>query len=144
MLRGLDKFEGRSSLRTWIFRILVNRARTRAVREARSVPFASLEEDDRPAVDPAAFDSDGGWTSAPPRLETDPEGSLLSAELREPCSRRSRAWSPAQRAVITLRDLLAYPRMRCPSCSTSPTSTSGCCCTAHARACARPWRRSWR
>jgi RNA polymerase sigma-70 factor, ECF subfamily len=109
VVRGLDMFEGRSSLRTWIFRILVNRARTRAVREARSVPFASLEEDDRPAVDPAAFDADGGWTSAPPRLETDPEGQLLNAELREHLLAAIDGLVPAQKAVITLRDLLGLP-----------------------------------
>jgi RNA polymerase sigma-70 factor (ECF subfamily) len=83
VVHGLDGFEGRSSLRTWIFRILVNRARTRAVREARSVPFSALETDEAPAVDPAAFAADGRWTSAPPRLDSDPETGLLSAELRE-------------------------------------------------------------
>src|SRR5215210_3649798 len=76
VVRGLDRFEGRSSLRTWIFRILVNRARTRAVGDARSIPFSALEDDDRPVVEPAAFAADGRWTSAPPRLETDPESSL--------------------------------------------------------------------
>jgi RNA polymerase sigma-70 factor, ECF subfamily len=72
VLRGLDAFEGRSSLRTWIFGILVNQARTRAVRDARSLPFSALEEDDGPTVDPSAFGADGRWTSAPPRLDADP------------------------------------------------------------------------
>ena len=109
VVRGLDRFEGRSSLRTWIFSILVNRARTRAVREARSVPFASLEEDDGPAVEPAAFDADGGWTSAPARLDSDPERQLLSAELREHLLEAIDGLVPAQKAVITLRDLLGVP-----------------------------------
>jgi RNA polymerase sigma-70 factor (ECF subfamily) len=106
VIRGLSAFEGRSSLRTWIFRILVNRARTRGVRDARSVPFSALEHDDAPAVEPAAFGADGRWTSAPPRLETDPETSLLSAELREHLLRAIDELPPAQRAVITLRDLV--------------------------------------
>ena len=46
VIKGLDRFEERSSLKTWIFRILVNRARTRAVREARQIPFSSLAGDD--------------------------------------------------------------------------------------------------
>jgi RNA polymerase sigma-70 factor, ECF subfamily len=106
VVRGLDGFEGRSSLRTWIFSILVNRARTRAVRDARSLPFSSLEEDDRPAVEPSAFAADGRWTSAPPRLDGDPETGLLSAELREHLLRAVDALTGDQRAVITLRDLV--------------------------------------
>jgi RNA polymerase sigma-70 factor (ECF subfamily) len=90
VVRGLDGFEGRSTLRTWIFGILVNTARTKAVRDARSLPFSSLETDDRPAVEPSVFGADGRWTSAPPRLDGDPETGLLSR----------------QRAVITLRDLV--------------------------------------
>src|SRR3954467_4171859 len=72
VLQGLARFEGRSSLKTWIFRILTNRARTRGQRERRSVPFTSLEpEGDEPAVDPERFLPQdhplypGGW-SAPP------------------------------------------------------------------------------
>jgi RNA polymerase sigma-70 factor (ECF subfamily) len=53
VVRGLQAFEGRSSLRTWIFSILVNTARTRATRDARSLPFSALEGDAGPAVDPA-------------------------------------------------------------------------------------------
>jgi RNA polymerase sigma-70 factor, ECF subfamily len=98
-------------LRTWIFRILVNRARTRAVREARSVPFSALETDKAPAVDPAAFAADGRWTSAPPRLDSDPETGLLSAELRERLLDAVDSLSHDQRAVITLRDLVGLPAM---------------------------------
>jgi len=109
VIRGLSAFEGRSSLRTWIFRILVNRARTRAVRDARSIPFSALESDDRPTVEPAAFAADGRWISAPPRLDCDPESGLLSAELREHLLDAVDDLSPAQRAVITLRDLVGAP-----------------------------------
>ena len=106
VLRGLDAFEGRSSLRTWIFRILVNQARTRAVRDARTLPFSSLDEDAGPAVEPSAFGADGRWTSAPPRLDGDPESGLLSAELREHLLEAVDSLSHDQRAVITLRDLV--------------------------------------
>ena len=106
VIHGLGAFEGRSSLRTWIFRILVNRARTRGARDARSLPFSALGQEDAPAVEPAAFGADGRWASAPARLEVDPETSLLSAELREHLLRAVDELSPAQRAVITLRDLV--------------------------------------
>jgi RNA polymerase sigma-70 factor, ECF subfamily len=106
VVRGLDAFEGRSSLRTWIFRILVNQARTRAVRDARSLPFSSLEGEDGPTVDPSAFGADGRWTSAPPRLDSDPETGLLGAELREHLLEAVESLSRDQRAVITLRDLV--------------------------------------
>ncbi len=106
VVRGLDDFEGRSSLRTWIFRILVNRARTYAVRDARNVPFSALESDDGPTVEPAAFGADGRWSSAPPRLDGDPETGLLAAELREHLLQAVDTLPPAQRAVITLRDLV--------------------------------------
>jgi RNA polymerase sigma-70 factor (ECF subfamily) len=109
VIHGLDDFEGRSSLRTWIFSILANRARTRAVRDARSVPFSAIEDEDRPAVEPAAFSADGRWTSAPPRLDSDPETQLLSAELRQRLLAVVEDLPPAQRAVITLRDLLGIP-----------------------------------
>ena len=106
VIRGLDRFEQRSSLSTWIFRILINRARTRAAREARSVPFSALESDDGPAVDPDAFGTDGRWRSAPARLDTDPEASLLSDELRAHLLEAVERLAPAQRVVMTLRDLV--------------------------------------
>jgi RNA polymerase sigma-70 factor (ECF subfamily) len=109
VIRGLDDFEGRSSLRTWIFSILANRARTRATRDARSVPFSAIEDEDRPAVEPAAFSADGRWTSAPPRLDFEPETQLLSAELRERLLDVVEELPRAQRAVITLRDLMGIP-----------------------------------
>ncbi|MDX6378137.1 MAG: hypothetical protein QOE98_2440, partial [Gaiellaceae bacterium] len=85
VLNGIDRFEERSSLKTWLFRILVNRARTRAVREARQIPFSSLatpEDQEGPALDPTAFHDDGTWASPPPRLDVEPETQLLARELR--------------------------------------------------------------
>src|SRR5881409_3095510 len=55
VLEGIGRFEGRSSLKTWLFRILANRAKTRGEREARSVPFSSIGDPDEPAVDPDSF-----------------------------------------------------------------------------------------
>jgi RNA polymerase sigma-70 factor (ECF subfamily) len=106
VLRGLDAFEGRSSLRTWMFTILVNQARTRARRDARSLPFSALEAEDGPTFDPAAFGADGRWASAPPRLDGDPETGLLGGELRAQLLGAVEELTNEQRAVITLRDLV--------------------------------------
>ncbi len=110
VVRGLDRFEERSSLQTWLFRILVNRARTAGAREARSLPLSSLEED---SADPRAFEpgfgSDGRWVSAPPRLDGDPEGRLLSSELRRHLLDAVEGLVPSQRLVIMLRDVLGMP-----------------------------------
>ena len=107
VVRGLDRFEGRSSLKTWIFRILVNRARTRGVREARQVPFSSLEGDDErgPSVDPSYFEDDGTWRTPPSRLQTEPEGQLLAKELRGEIGAVIDDLPAQQRTVILMRDV---------------------------------------
>jgi RNA polymerase sigma-70 factor (ECF subfamily) len=113
VIRGLDSFEGRSSLRTWIFTILANRARTRAAREARNLPFSAIEPD-TPTVDPAAFGDDGRWRSAPPRLDVDPESNLLTGELRAHLLDAVEQLPANMRAVITLRDIVgARPEEVC-------------------------------
>ena len=104
VLNGIDRFEGRSSLKTWIFRILTNIAKTRGQREGRAVPFSSLERpgDDRePAVDPDRFLA-GGWAAGP---EPWPEERLLAAETRRVVDLAIEQLPPAQRAVISLRDI---------------------------------------
>jgi RNA polymerase sigma-70 factor, ECF subfamily len=113
VLAGLDRFEGRSSLRTWIFRILVNRARTRGQREARSRPFSAFGEaveDAGPTVAAERFlDADDRWAhhwAAPPRSwEEIPEEHLLGQEVRGRIQTAIDALPPGQRAVITLRDV---------------------------------------
>jgi RNA polymerase sigma-70 factor (ECF subfamily) len=105
VLNGIDRFEGRSSLKTWIFRILVNRARTRGVREARSVPFSSLETPDGPTVDADRFGEAGQWTVPPRSWEGEPEGRLLARETRGVIDAAIEKLPPAQRQVITLRDI---------------------------------------
>ena len=105
VIRGIDNFEQRSSLKTWIFRILANRARTRAVREARQIPFSSLgPEGDEPAVDPEAFVA-GGWRTPPARFEAEPETQLLNRELRGRLAEVVERLPEQQRVVITLRDV---------------------------------------
>src|SRR5437588_11473664 len=114
VLTGLTRFEGRSSLKTWIFRILTNCAKTRAQREGRSVPFSSLPEFDsntgEPAVDPHRFQSPdqqwaGKWISFPRSWDEIPEERILSAETRAHIEAAIAALPPSQREVITLRDI---------------------------------------
>jgi RNA polymerase sigma-70 factor (ECF subfamily) len=100
VLRGLDRFEGRSSLKTWIYRIVANVARTRGVREARSAPFSSFAVDDEPSVDPERFLPDGHWASP-----VEPWQSVLGDELRAVVERAIETLPPQQQAVIRLRDV---------------------------------------
>lgn len=111
VLRGIDRFEGRSSLRTWIFRILTNTAKTRGMREGRSLPFSSLADDDEGAVDADRFLGDdtrfpGHW-AAPPR-PWEGAGRLLARETREVVERAIAKLPPAQAAVITMRDVEGF------------------------------------
>ena len=115
VIRGIGTFEGRSSVKTWIFTILANRARTRGEREARSVPFSALLsrelEDDEPAVDADRFlppdhpRYPGGWSSGPQEWNA-PEERMLAAETRAVVERAIAALPPVQREVITLRDVV--------------------------------------
>jgi RNA polymerase sigma-70 factor (ECF subfamily) len=110
VLTGLERFEGRSTLKTWLFRILTNKAKTRGQREGRTLPFSALATDgdeDQTAVDVDRFlgpDSRhvGHW-AAPPRGV--PEERLLAAEARERIEAAIAALPDNQRAVITLRDI---------------------------------------
>jgi RNA polymerase sigma-70 factor (ECF subfamily) len=114
VLKGLKTFEGRSSLKTWIFRILTNCAKTRAQREGRTLAFSSLETMDVDA-DPSALDPDrfqgadgewpGHWRVFPADWNALPEQQLLSQETRGCILRSIETLSPRQREVITLRDI---------------------------------------
>jgi len=113
VLRGIQRFEGRSSLRTWLLRIVANLARTRAVREARSIPFSALAgaelDAEGPSVPPERFrgpqDRWAGHWATPPEPWNRPEHELLSAETRAQIVVAIDALPERQRRVITLRDV---------------------------------------
>jgi RNA polymerase sigma-70 factor (ECF subfamily) len=114
VLRSLERFEGRSSLKTWIFAILVNTAKTRAARENRTVPFASLSgEVDEPAVDPERFRGPqdafpGHWRSYPGNWAASPDRALEDNETLQVAMRAIAALPPTQRTVIQMRDVEGY------------------------------------
>jgi RNA polymerase sigma-70 factor (ECF subfamily) len=117
VLVGIERFEGRSSLKTWLFRILANRAQSRAAAEGRSVPFSALSDEEVAAaelsVDRARFHGPGArwadhWTSSPKRWSELPEESALLRETVEVVERTVASLPPAQRAVVTLRDLVGW------------------------------------
>ena len=116
VLKGVGGFEGRSSLRTWILRIVTNIAKTRGRRETRSAPFSSVwaSDDDEPAVDPERFHSPhdrvapGGWAAFPEPWETEPEERLLSNETLAQIDEAIDRLPPNQREVIRLRDVLGW------------------------------------
>jgi len=115
VLEGIRRFQGRSSLKTWLFRILVNRARTRAVREGRTVAFSELSSPDtdafQPSVDPDRFNPadharwPGHWSSPPTDWGETPELHLLAQETREYIGRSIATLPSSQQEVITLRDI---------------------------------------
>jgi RNA polymerase sigma-70 factor (ECF subfamily) len=115
VLHGLERFEQRASLKTWIFQILVNRARTAAGREGRTIPFAVAFDHatapDEPAVEPDRFltaeesNEFSGWWATPPQEWSTPEARLLAAETRQQITSAIAALPDAQREVITLRDV---------------------------------------
>jgi RNA polymerase sigma-70 factor, ECF subfamily len=126
VLKGIDRFEGRASLKTWIFQILVNRAKTRGSREGRTVSFSALENPDldgrEPAVEADRFlpadhaQWPGHWASAPRCWNVDPEASLLSGELRGWIEAAIATLPESQRLIITLRDVQGWtPEEVCAS-----------------------------
>ncbi|HEV8603590.1 MAG TPA: sigma-70 family RNA polymerase sigma factor [Gaiellaceae bacterium] len=114
VLGGIDRFEGRSSLKTWLFRILANRAKTRAQREGRTIPFSALRQPEtvpEAAVDPDRFQDPehprwpGHWASPPADW---PEERLLADETLRLIEEAIEKLPPAQRAVITFRDVQGW------------------------------------
>jgi RNA polymerase sigma-70 factor (ECF subfamily) len=116
VINGIDRFEGRSSLKTWIFRILTNTASTRGPRERRTVPFSALgpaDDDDSGVDSDRFFPPDHArypdhWALGPTAWDT-PEQGLLSGETREVILRAIDELPEAQRAVVALRDLEGWP-----------------------------------
>lgn len=115
VIRGIQAFEGRSSLRTWIFRILVNTAKTRAERERRTVPLSSMQDEVDPSVDPSRFLDEqharwpGHWSSPPVRWDQLPEAYLEGQETLAALRDAIEALPPVQRRVIVLRDVEGWP-----------------------------------
>lgn len=118
VLQGIDRFEGRSSFRTWLFRILTNQAKRRGQREARSLPFAAFSvpadaDEFEAAVEPGRFLPTGDawaghWVSYPQDWRETPEDRLLSHETRAVVQQAIAALPPNQRLVITLRDVEGF------------------------------------
>jgi RNA polymerase sigma-70 factor (ECF subfamily) len=101
VLRGIDSFAGRSSFKTWLLRILVNRARTTGVRERRSVAIG----DAVPAVDASRFDASGAWSSPPQHWVEDSDDRLLAQSLAQRIQQGLAELSTRQREVVTMRDV---------------------------------------
>jgi len=114
VLNGLDRFEGRSSLKTWVFRILVNRAKTRGIGERRTVPFAVLAgREDFNTVDADCFLNEDAndprhWGAPPTRREAQPAAAVESAETLELIRQAIDGLPQAQRTVILLRDVQGW------------------------------------
>jgi len=119
VIRGIDRFEARSSLRTWVYRILVNVAKTRGVRDSRTVPLSALaptDSDHGPTVDPARFRGPddpypGHWKVFPapwPSAGSDVLSDVLSREALAAIQHAVAALPARQRIVITLRDVEGY------------------------------------
>jgi RNA polymerase sigma-70 factor, ECF subfamily len=112
VLKGIDRFEGRSSLRTWIMRIVVNVAISRGEREARNIPFSALasDEGDESAVDPERFRGEGDgfpghWRAYPGNWAALPDDALLGRETVGIVMSAIEELPDAQRVVITMRDV---------------------------------------
>jgi RNA polymerase sigma-70 factor, ECF subfamily len=111
IIQGIERFEGRSSLKTWVYRILVNTAKRRGERESRSIPWSSLlaADDEGPTVDPARFRGpgepyEGHWRVFPAAWPS-PEQEALAGEIRAQVAAALALLPSRQRIVITLRDV---------------------------------------
>ncbi|MGH9092170.1 MAG: RNA polymerase sigma factor [Acidimicrobiales bacterium] len=101
VLRGADRFEGRSAFRTWLFRICANRARSAAGRERRTTPAGVAE----PTVDPRRFTAAGQWASAPDDWAASVDDRIVASELAARAKRAIEELPDLQRQVVTLRDV---------------------------------------
>ena len=114
ILKGLPTFEARSSLRTWMYKIVTNVAKTRGVREGRSLPFSALSrDDDADPIDPSWFQGPddpfpGGWRTFPDDWRGIPEDRLLGRETLDHISRALDAMPAMQAEVVRLRDVLGW------------------------------------
>ena len=112
VLRGIDGFQELSSVRTWVYRILINKAKTRGVRDARTLPGLGADDDHGPTVDPARFRGaddpyPGHWRSSPPAWPS-PEDDAVAAETRRQLAAALAGLPARQRVVVTLRDVAGH------------------------------------
>jgi RNA polymerase sigma-70 factor (ECF subfamily) len=114
MIQGLNRFEGRSSLKTWLFTILTNKAKTRSKRESRSIPLSELLDlelgESGPSVDPERFLSAGQrwaghWAVPPKPWERSTEDEILTEELLNTIKSAVRLLPEGQRTVFSMRDI---------------------------------------
>jgi RNA polymerase sigma-70 factor (ECF subfamily) len=101
VVRGISKFEGRSSIKTWLVRITINRARSTGTRESRVLPLSRTEA----AVDPNRFDKTGHWMSPPEHFIEDTEDRVMAQSLSESIHTSLENLPESQRQVVTLRDV---------------------------------------
>ena len=112
VLNGLERFEGRSSLRTWVLQIVANIARDRGAREGRSLPFSALEvSEEEPLVEPDRFlrrgePFPGGWKVFPTDWRTLPESRLMARETRDVVDAAITSLPESQKLVMMLRDVV--------------------------------------
>lgn len=110
VVRGIDRFEGRSALKTWLYGILINCARKRGREESRTLPFSTFDDadasDEERAVGPDRFQKPGDrWSVPPSRWDELPESRLLARETGQVVEAALKSLSPSQREVVVLRDL---------------------------------------
>ncbi|MDA0206394.1 MAG: sigma-70 family RNA polymerase sigma factor [Acidobacteria bacterium] len=112
VLRGLSGFEGRSSLKTWIYRILMNRARSAVTGESRRKALFSEQDavfpETEPSVPAGQFTAEGKWIQSPSNWASSPESQLLSKETQEVLAQAASALPAAQRAVLQLHDVEGF------------------------------------
>lgn len=123
VIHGLDRFEGRSSLKTWIFRILTYQARRRAARERRTINWSALvnDEAESPTPDLHRFTSRGAWGAPPASWGRNPEERLLQRDTLRLLRSALDDLPPAQRAVVTLRDIEGWDAQEvCDALELSP------------------------
>lgn len=113
VIKGIDRFEGRASLRTWVFRILTNIAKARGQAEGRTVPYSMLADDEDDGIDPNWFQdangrSTGGWRTFPDDWRTIPEDRLLGKETLDRIAKAIASLPSLQAEVIRLRDVLGW------------------------------------
>jgi RNA polymerase sigma-70 factor, ECF subfamily len=118
VVTGIGRFEGRSSVKTWLFKILTNKAKTRALREKRTIPFSAFDDRDQgdePAVDAVRFlpashpQWPGHWASPPQPWSMGPEGTVLDRETLAVLQRALEDLPRTQRVVVALRDVHGWP-----------------------------------